>query len=573
MSGSQIKKFLKQALINVKQPIQYLGNEMNAVTKSWATSRTKICLVYPDKYEVGMSNLAIQIFYDLINRHTRHLLERAFLPDDDMMTLLRQEHIPLFSLESKHSLQDFDMLAFSISTELAYTNVLLVIDLAGISKLSSERIGSEDQPLIIAGGGGIINPLPMSIFMDVIVIGDGEHLLEDISDMIYEMKHRQGLNKIELLTQLNQHPSLYVPMFHDLSKRIVRHHIRDFEAIPLLTHPIVPLLKVVHDRFSVEIMRGCPRKCRFCQASYISKPIRIKHKTQVMEQAKAIIQHTGYGELSLSSLSSSDYPGLIDLLHELHEICQAQHVAMSLPSLRVDSLSADISLMINKIRQSGVTLAPEAGSQFLRDVIHKDITRDDIFRTVKLASENSAKSIKLYIMIGLPREEHADIEAVVSMMFDLIEHIRPQRNKLIVNISNFVPKPYTPFQRVCQADRQELHEKLTYLKRHLRHPQLEMRWTDPELSVIEGILSRGDATVGKLILEAFRQGATFDAWYDHFDFKRWELAAEAMGVTLDSFLYHPERSEVPWEFVDVGISRESLEKDYELSMAVSRIDY
>ncbi len=560
-----IPPFLEDILSTVKRPIQYLGQELNVIRKEPSTDGIRIALVYPDKYEVAMSNLAVQLFYDRINRHSPHVLERVIIPDEDMIEALRTRSILLFSLETQRPLKDFDLIAFSVSTELALTNVLLALDLAQIPLKASDR--DETYPLIIAGGGGVMNPLPMSSFLDAIIIGDGEEALVDIADIIAKV----GKVKSSALKALDDKPWAFVPSLHDRKRSLTRAVFSAFKDDTTLITPLVPLMKVVHDRYSLEIMRGCPRKCRFCQASYTSKPIRQKSAAALIEQGKAIIERTGAGELSLASLSSSDYNGLIELIHGLQSVCQEKQVALSLPSLRMDSLTSDMNLMINRLRESGITLAPEAGSQFLRDVIAKDLTLNDIEDAVKLASSNSGKSIKLYFMIGLPRETMADVEAINELAFHLIETIKPKKNKIVINVSSFVPKPYTPFQWCPQDDRETLEQKLNCLKRGTRHRQLELRWTDPELTWLEGLLSRGDERVGDVIERAFRKGACFDAWYDHFQPNLWLEAIQESGLPENEYQLKRDLDEpLPWGFVDMGIRSSVLKEEYQRSMLVER---
>lgn len=565
-----IANFINKQLRKVKRPAQYIANEMNMVNKDWNKAQAKVCYVYPDRYEIGMSNLALQIFYDLINRQTEHLLERCFLPDSDMEELLRKEKISLFSLESNKALSEFDALSFSFSTELSYTNALLALDLAQIELLAKDR--EEFAPIIYAGGGGVVNPLPMSLFFDFLIIGDGEDIFPEIVDIIYELKYIKKLNKQDILKAINKKPWAYVPSL--CKKPIKRNVYNGFENEKLITKPLVPLIDVVHNRFSLEIMKGCPRACRFCQASYINKPLRIRDKEKLLQQGVSVLENTGYEELSLSSLSSGDYPQIVALLKELDKACSERQVSLSLPSLRVDSFSDDLSFMMNKVRQTGVTIAPEAGSQFLRDVIKKQVTEEDILNTAKFASVNSNKSIKMYFMIGLPRETMKDIEELVTLVYKVMDYIKPKKNKLIVNVSNFVPKPFTPFQWCEQDSIEKLEEKISYLKTSLRHRQLELRWTDTNLSKLESVLSRGDEKVGKLVLQAYKNGASFDSWYDHFDYKIWEKSAEEIGLDVNEYLKgYSLEEELPWSFIDVGITKEYLLREYEASNNIDASQY
>ncbi|MDD4527351.1 MAG: radical SAM protein [Candidatus Margulisbacteria bacterium] len=562
-----VTDFIQRHLIKVRKPSQYIAHEMNIVKKDWKEVKAKICLVYPDRYEIGMSNLALQIFYDLINRKSAHVLERCFLPDSDMEEMLKERKVPLFSLESSKALSEFDALAFSFSTELSFTNALLALDLAFIPLLAKDRLAAEEMPIVYAGGGGVSNPLPMSIFFDFIVIGDGEDAFVEIADMIYELKYVKKFSKLQILEEINKKPWAYVP---DLGKKVVKRNVyTGFLEEKLLTEPLVPLIDVVHGRFSLEIMKGCPRVCRFCQASYINKPLRIRDKDKLIEQGMKVIEKTGYQELSLSSLSSGDHPQIISLLKELNQECYERQVSLSLPSLRVDSFTDELSFMMNKVRQTGVTIAPEAGSQFLRDVIKKQITEEDILRTAKFASLNSNKSIKMYFMIGLPRETTKDLEELVALVYKIMDYIKPKKNKLIINISNFVPKPFTPFQWCAQDSVEVLEEKLSFFKSNLRHRQMELRWTDTNLSKLESILSRGDEKVAGLVLRAYQNGASFDSWYDRFKYDIWDKSAEELGLDVDKYLKGYDLSEeLPWSFIDMVVTKDYLEKEYKSAYAV-----
>ncbi len=564
---SSIAEFIQRNLIKVRTPSQYIAHEMNMVKKDWANVKSKICLVYPDRYEIGMSNLALQIFYDLMNRKSEHVLERCFLPDDDMIQLLKEKNVSLFSLESNKGLKEFAALAFSFSTELSFTNALLALDLSFIPLLAKDREDDESIPLVYGGGGGVSNPLPMSAFFDFLVIGDGEDVFVEIADIIYELKNIKEFSKKQILQEINKKQWAYVPSLG--KKQIKRNIYNGFADEQLQIHPLVPLIDVVHGRFSLEIMKGCPRVCRFCQASYINKPLRVRDKDKLIEQGMKVIEQTGYEELSLSSLSSGDYPQIIPLLKELNQKCYERHVSLSLSSLRVDSFTDDLSSMMNKVRQTGVTIAPEAGSQFLRDVIKKQVSEEDILRTAKFASDNSSKSIKMYFMIGLPRETMKDLEELVALVYKIMDHIKPKKNKLIVNVSNFVPKPFTPFQWCEQDSVDMLEKKLSFLKSNLRHRQLELRWTDTHLSKLESILSRGDEKVADLVLQAYRNGASFDSWYDKFKYSIWDKSAEEIGLDVDKYLKGYElNEELPWSFIDMGVASDYLVREYEASNTI-----
>ncbi|MEI7942954.1 MAG: radical SAM protein, partial [Candidatus Riflemargulisbacteria bacterium] len=421
---------------------------------------------------------------------------------------------------------------------------------------------------VYAGGGGLANPLPMSPLFDSLGRGDGEDILVELIDIIYELKYVKKFTKEQSLNESIKKDWAYVP---SLGKRTVKRNVYNgFQSEQLLTDPLVPLIDVVHGRFSLEIMKGCPRVCRFCQASYINKPLRVRDKDKLIEQGMKVIENTGYEELSLSSLSSGDYPQIIALLKELNQECYERHVSLSLPSLRVDSFTDDLSSMMNKVRQTGVTIAPEAGSQFLREVIKKQVTEEDILRTAKFASLNSLKSIKMYFMIGLPRETMKDIEELVALVYKIMDHIKPKKNKLIVNVSNFVPKPFTPFQWCTQDSVEMLEQKLSFLKNNLRHRQLELRWTDTHLSKLESILSRGDEKVADLVLQAYKNGASFDSWYDKFNYSTWDKSAEEIGLDVDKYLRgYALNEELPWGFIDMGVTKEYLQKEYELANLVT----
>lgn len=578
--------YLDSILNKVIKPARYSGGEWNSIVKDWESTSIRIALTYPDLYEIGMSNMALPILYKLLNSQPDVLAERVFAPWTDMAALLKERDIPLFSLESHHPLKDFDIIGFSLGYELTYTNVLNMLHLAQIPVLASERYDS--HPIVIAGGSCVVNPEPMTDFIDVFVIGEGEEVLPELID---KLRHWGGKekrpSKRELFHQLAAIPGIYVPSLYQVeyeadgvlksfvpavaeAKPTIHRRIVS-KLPPPVTRPVVPYIEVVHDRGAVEIQRGCSRGCRFCQAGVIYRPVRERPHEEVLQATDELINHCGYDEVSMVSLSTSDYSGIKDVVSSLSLRYQNNNLALSLPSLRIDHSSVELMDALPSRRKTGLTFAPETGSKRLQQIINKYTPEDELIETVIAAFNKGWTSIKLYFMIGLPTETTDDIESIVQ----LIETVRSsgqeatgKKPQIRVSLSTFIPKPHTPFQWVAQESQQQLKSKHEFLRQRLNRKGVKLSWQNPEVSLLEAILSRGDRRLGQVIHRAWQLGCTFDAWSEHFDYAKWLRAFNEAGLE-PGFYANRERpldELLPWAHIDVGVSAAFLKSEYQRAL-------
>ncbi len=570
---------LDKLLHRVQKPARYTGNEWNTITKDWNTTPVKTVLIFPDSYEIGMSNMAIQILYDLLNRREDTLAERAFSPWPDMEDLMRQEKVPLFSLESRMPVSDFDIIGFSMGYELCYTNVLNALDLVGIPVLAEER--GDSFPLVIAGGGSTVNPEPMARFIDLFVIGEGEEVLSELIDCFVSLKKPgKRIEKKGFLRKAASIPGVYVPSFYSVSydsaghvtavtpdipeaPPVIQRRIVD-TLPPPVTSPIVPFIEVVHDRGAIEIQRGCSHGCRFCQAGIIYRPVRERPLEEVMNAADEIIANCGYNELSLVSLSTSDYAGIEKLAAGL--VKTHKHLSISLPSLFIDSFSVNLLDSISSQKKTGLTFAPEAGSERMRKIINKNITEEQLLATAADAFSRGWNGLKLYFMIGLPGETPEDIEAICRLAENVYATARKTGGRppqIRLTISTFIPKPHTPFQWAAQDSEESIRSKQEIVRNGLRRKAFKLSWSDTESSLLEAVFSRGDRRIGEVIYRAWKLGCRFDAWNEHFKYETWLRAFNEAGLDPDFYARRerPLDEMLPWSHIQTGVSTDFLKRE------------
>jgi radical SAM family uncharacterized protein len=578
---------LERILARVEKPARYVGGELNAIVKDWRRVPVRIAFAFPDVYEVGMSHLGLHILYHVVNSRDDALMERVFAPWTDMEGEMRAHGLPLFSLESQRPLRDFDVIAFTLQYELSYTNVLNMLDLAGIPLESQDRCS--EMPLVVAGGPCAYNPEPLAPFLDAVFLGEGEEAVHDLVDTL----RRYGrADRERLLRALAQIPGVYVPRFYraeyaadgrlervvprvdGVPVRVSKRLVRDLDRAPFPVRPIVPYLETVHDRAVLEVFRGCTRGCRFCQAGAIYRPVREKSLETLLAQAEELVRHTGYNELSLASLSTTDYSAIKKLLETLVERYRDERVSVSLPSLRVDAFAVELARAVQEVRKSGLTFAPEAGSQRLRNVINKQVAEEDLLRTVEAAFRAGWLRVKLYFMLGLPGETIDDVEGIAKLARLVLAKGRecgvPKgRLSVTVSTSSFVPKPHTPFQWEPQAPLEVLRERQRFLQDRLKGKGLVYRWHDPETSFLEAVFARGDRRLAPVLRRAVELGCRLDGWRECFQFDRWLQAFTAVGVEPGAYAYRKYRYEdvLPWDHLGTGVDRDFLVAEHVRALA------
>ena len=580
-----------EILMKIDKPARYIGNELNSIKKDKEKVAIRFAMCFPDVYEIGMSHLGVQILYDMFNKMEDVWCERVYSPWPDLHKIMKEEHIPLFGLESQEPIKNLDFIGLTLNYEMCYTNVLQILDLGQIPLLAKDR--TEDDPLVIGGGCCTYNPEPMADFFDLFYMGEGEISFYELFDL-YKKMHAEGKTRHEFLHEASKVPGIYVPslyevtykedgtiasfepIYEDVPKTIQKQIVLNMTEAVYPEKPVVPFIKATQDRVVLEIQRGCIRGCRFCQAGMVYRPVREKNVEHLKDLAYKMLKSTGHEEISLSSLSSSDYSELEELVNFLIDEFKGKGVNISLPSLRIDAFSLDVMSKVQDIKKSSLTFAPEAGSQRLRDVINKGLTEEVILNGSRLAFEGGWNKVKLYFMLGLPTETEEDMKAIpqlaneiAALYYDTVpKEKRNGKCQITISTSFFVPKPFTPFQWA------RMYTPGDYLARarvvnegvhaQLNHKSIKYNWHEADVTVLEGILARGDRKIGQALLKVYEKGGIFDAWSEYFDYQRWVDAFAECGIDTDFYtMRERDLDEIfPWDFIDIGVSKEFLKREW-----------
>ncbi len=580
-----------EILMTVEKPARYIGNEVNSVVKDKDKVDIRFAMCFPDVYEIGMSHLGIQILYDMFNRFEDTWCERVYSPWTDLDKLMREKNIPLFALESQEPVKNFDFLGITLQYEMCYTNILQILDLAQMPLFACDRDGS--FPIVIGGGPCTYNPEPIAEFFDIFYIGEGETRYRELLDL-YKQYKKQGKTKVEFLREASHIPGMYVPSMYEVTYKedgtieafmpkyedVPKNVLKEIEMNVSDTYypmkPVVPFIKVTQDRVVLEIQRGCIRGCRFCQAGQLYRPVRERNVEVLKKYAVEMLKNTGHEEISLSSLSSSDYSKLPELIDFLIEECSKKHINISLPSLRIDAFSLDVMSKVQDVRKSSLTFAPEAGSQRMRNVINKGLTEEVILNGAKMAFEGGWTRVKLYFMLGLPYETQEDIEGIADLsnkiaacFFETVpKDKRREKVQIVTSTSFFIPKPFTPFQWAKMCTQDEFINKAQITKRaiasQLNQKSIKYNWHEASVSVLEGVFARGDRKLSKVILNAYKKGCIYDSWDEYFDNEKWLQAFKEENISIDFYTTRERALDeiFPWDFLDCGVTKEFLKREW-----------
>lgn len=585
-------KNLDKLFSRVQKATHYCGGELNSVIKNPDNVNIRYAFAFPDTYEVGMSHLGMKILYHVLNKREDTYCERVFAPWIDMEEQMRKEGVPLFTNETHTPVKEFDFLGITLQYEMCYSNILNMLDLAGIPLLAKDR--GEDDPFVNGGGPCAYNAEPLADFFDFFTMGEGEEVIGELMDVYNEWK-KEGGSRADYLKRIAKIEGIYVPSLYDVEynadgtiksmqpncpdapAKVKKRIISDLDSVLYPDKFIVPFCDIVHDRSNIEVFRGCIRGCRFCQAGMIYRPVREKGADTLVKDACALINSTGYEEMGLSSLSTSDYTQLETLTDKLLELTEKEKVSLSLPSLRVDNFSLDLMQRVQKVRKSGLTFAPEAGSQRMRDVINKNVSEHDLINSATLAFEGGWNSVKLYFMIGLPYEEYEDIKGIADLAEKVVDcyYASDKTNKrrpvsVTLSVASFVPKPFTPFQWAEQNSMDELYEKQLFLKNEIRNRKIKYNYHQNDISVLEGVFARGDRRLGKVLLRAHELGCKLDGWNECFNLDAWKKAFSDCGIKMEFYTRAREYDEIlPWEIVDIGVTREFMINENEKAKKAS----